>query len=132
LLGGPLEWVDRERRRDSIIATILLDLASALGLGDLYADIRNDLEAVRVYPRILRIADGPDLFDREGMDNRLDPNVDFAPDLSEKPVAPHHVDQAGRDLCSGGQTWNLLAISSALRDRFFYCALDAFSERSNR
>jgi hypothetical protein len=130
LLGGPLEWVDRERRRDSNIATILLDLASALCLGDLYADIRNDLEAVRVYPRILRIAQGPDLFDREGMGNRLDPNVDFAPDLTDDAVAPHHLDKAGRDLCSDGGSWNLLAISSALRDRTFYCTLEHFSEGS--
>lgn len=85
---------------------------------------------MRVYPRILRIAQGPDLFDREGMGNRLDPNVDFAPDLTDNPVAPHHVDEAGRDLCSDGRSWNLLAISSALRDRTFYRALDDFSESS--
>jgi len=50
LLGGPLEWVDRERRRDSSIATVLLDLAAALGYADLYANIYNDIQAVDIYP----------------------------------------------------------------------------------
>ena len=83
LLGGPLEWVGYERRRESLIATVLLDLAAVLGFGELYADTWNDVEAVGIYPRALRLADGPDQFDRAEMDNRLDPNVDFAESLDE-------------------------------------------------
>ena len=59
LLGGSLEWVKHERRRDSVIATVLLDLAAALDFDELYADIRNDIEAVGIYPRVLRLAEGP-------------------------------------------------------------------------
>jgi hypothetical protein len=126
LLGGSLEWVKHERRRDSVIATVLLDLAAALDFDELYADIRNDIEAVGIYPRVLRLAEGPDQFDRAGLENSLDPNVDFAENLEEAlPIAPHHADAAGKDLCEAGRAWDLLAISSALRDRHFYCALEA-------
>lgn len=128
LLGGSLEWVGHERRRESLIATVLLDLAAALGLGNLYADIWNDVEAVGIYPRALRLADGPDQFDRAGMDNRLDPNVDFAESLdSVLPIAPHHADTAGRELCEAGRAWDLLAVSSAVRDRHFYCTFEAMA-----
>jgi len=126
LLGWALEWVKLERRRESELATILLDLACALGFDDLYPDIWNDIEAVRIYPRVLRLADGPDQFDRAGMDNGLDPNVDFAEGLDEEePIAPHHADSAGIRLCEEGRAWELLAVSSAVRDRHFYCALKA-------
>lgn len=124
LLGWPLEWVELERRRESEIATVLLDLACVLEFGDLYPDIWNDIEAVRIYPRVLRLAEGPDQFDRAGMDNRLDPNVDFAESLEVgEPIAPHHADSGGTKLCEEGRAWDLLAISSAVRDRHFYCAL---------
>jgi hypothetical protein len=126
LLGGSLEWIKLERRRDSLIATVLLDLAAVLGFRDLYANIWNDVKAVGIYPRVLRLAEGPDQFDRTGLENRLDPNVDFAENLGEgQAVAPHHADAAGTDLCESGRAWDLLAISSALRDRHFYCSLEA-------
>jgi hypothetical protein len=129
LLGGALEWVPYERRRESCIATVLLDLAAALACGDLYADIWNDIEAVGIFPRVLRLASGPDQFDRAGMENRLDPNVDFAESLeAPTPIAPHHEDPAGRDLCEAGRAWDLLAASSAIRDRHFYCALETFAK----
>ncbi|MES1169350.1 MAG: hypothetical protein ABUL47_01535, partial [Leifsonia sp.] len=71
---------------------------------------------------------GPDQFDRAGMDNRLDPNVDFAESLdAELPIAPHHADAAGRELCEAGRAWDLLAVSSVVRDRHFYCAFEAMA-----
>ena len=53
-------------------------------------------------------------------------NVDFAESLGEEePIAPHHLDPAGTKLCEEGRAWELLAVSSAVRDRHFYCALKA-------
>jgi hypothetical protein len=128
LIGAPLEWVELRRRADSGIAAVVLDLAAALGFADLYADIYNDIEAVGIHPRVLRVVEGPDLFDRTGLGNRLDPHVDFAESLEgEPPTAPHHRDAAGRELCESGRAWDLLAVTSALRDRHFYCALLATS-----
>ena len=123
LLGSSLESVELERRRDSRIATVLLDLCAALGFSDLYADIYNDIKAVRIYPRVLRLTEGPDEFDKASMGNRLDPNVDFASDSEDVPLAPHHTDTAGTKMCDEGRAWDLLAISSALRDRHFFSAL---------
>lgn len=127
LLGSSLESVELERRRDSWIATALLDLVAVLGFEDLYSDVYNDLQAVGIYPRTLRLKEGPDEFDRAGMGNRLDPNVDFSSSLEDQPVAPHHTDESGLGLCGQGRAWDLLAISSALRDRSFFCALTAMA-----
>lgn len=118
------ERVTLERRSGSGLATVLLDLCATLGLDELYADVYNDIHAVKIHPQVLRLAEGPDEYIRTGLSNRLDPHVDFAEELpSADPVAPHHRDAAGRTLAEGGRTWDLLAISSALRDRHFVRAL---------
>ncbi len=130
LLGWRLESVDLERRSDSYVATVLLDLAIARGFDGLYADMRNDIAAVEARPRVLRLVTGPDQFDRTGLGNSLDPSVDFAWTLEEDPpLAPHHTDEAGSDLCEAGMDWELMAISSAMRDRHFVRAFYVFSGR---
>ncbi len=124
LIGGPFESVQLERRRDSLLAPVLLDLAAVLGFADLYADIYNDVQAVRIYPEVLRLADGPDQYSRTGNGNRIDPNVDFAESLTDGgPIAPHHNDNAGESQVKNGAVWDLLAIGSALRDRYYIRAL---------
>lgn len=60
-------------RPDSLMAPVLLDLAAALGSTDLYGDIHNDVTAVRIFPQVLRLADGPDQYSRIGNGNRIDP-----------------------------------------------------------
>jgi hypothetical protein len=129
LLGTPFDFISREPRRNSLIATALLDLSAALRLTDLYSDAFNDITAVRADPWILRLADGPDQYLRTGLANRLDPSVDFAEKLADDPdeTAPHHTDAAGRELSGAGRAWDLLAVSSALRDRWFWPALRALS-----
>ncbi len=125
IIGAPFEAVTLERRSGSILATVLLDLCAALGLDELYADVYNNIYAVKIYPQVLRLAEGRDEYIRTGRSNRLDPHVDFAEELGgADPVAPHHRDAAGRTLTEGGRTWDLLAISSALRDRHFVRALN--------
>lgn len=124
LIGAPLEVVELERRYDSSLATVLLDLCAALGLADLYEEAFNDIAAVGIYPRVLRLGDGPDEFLRTGEGNRLDPHVDFADELvADSPAAPHHSDSSGQRLCDAGRPWDLLAVSSATRDRHFFRAL---------
>lgn len=125
LLGAPLEGIDLDRRRDSYIATVLLDLCSGLGLSDLYPDVFNDISAVGIYPRVLRLGGGADQFLRTGIGNRLDPHVDFAVKLDDKSLtAPHHADASGQELRGSGRSWDLLAISAALRDRHFFGVLE--------
>ncbi len=125
LLAAPLEGIDLDRRRDSYLATVLLDLCSRFGLADLYLDVFNDISAVGIYPRALRLGEGADQFLRVGIGNRLDPHVDFAAELEDGSLtAPHHVDVAGQELRESGRSWDLLAISAALRDRHFYAAFE--------
>lgn len=127
LLGTPFESIERAPRRESLIATALLDLCAALGLSDLYSDVYNDVEAVRLHAWVLRLAPGPDQYLGAGLANRLDPSVDFSESLPDDPdqAAPHHADTAGRELVRAGRAWDLLAVSSALRDRWFWKALRA-------
>jgi hypothetical protein len=84
---------------------------------------------VRLYPWMLRLAEGPDQYLRTGLANLLDPNVDFAENLTEDldEAAPHRTDAAGRELSDSGRAWDLLAASSALRDRWFWPALRSLS-----
>ncbi|WP_022929175.1 restriction endonuclease [Patulibacter americanus] len=126
LLGPPFEHVEISKRRDSRVAAVVLDLCAALGLTTLYEDVRNDLEAVRLAPSVLRLAPGPSMWSRTGTDNRVDPNVPYSESCEPgAAAAPHHVDPVGEDLCESGDAWDLLAVSSALRDRHFYRALPA-------
>lgn len=129
LLGTPFDCIAREPRRNSLIATALLDLCAALGFTNLYADAHNDIGAVRLNPWILRLADGTDQYLSTGLANRLDPSADFAEELPEDPdeAAPHHADPTGRELSEAGRAWDLLAVSSALRERWFWSALRALS-----
>lgn len=129
LLGSPFDSIERAPQRNSLIATALLDLCAAVGLTTVYSDVYNDITAVRLHPWVLRLADGPDQYLRAGLTNRLDPGVDFAENLPENPdeAAPHHRDAAGGELTDAGRAWDLLAASSALRDRWFWPALRALS-----
>ena len=129
LIGGPFESVQLERRPDSLVAPVLLDLAASLGSTDLYGDIYNDVLAVRICPQVLRLADGPDQYSRTGNGNRIDPNVDFAESLADgEVVAPHHNDKAGESQVASGHAWDLLAIGSALRDRYYVRALASLAD----
>lgn len=129
LLGYPFEHVELEKRRDSRVAAVLLDLCATLGLDELYADVYNDFASVRVYPSMLRVAAGPSLWSRTGIDNRLAPGVSYSAVLeSGTPAAPHHASPPGAELCASGDAWDLLATSSALRDRHFVAALTAIQE----
>jgi hypothetical protein len=127
LIGTPFDSIERAPRRESLIAAAVLDLCVAVGLGDLYSDVYNDVEAVRLHAWVLRLASGPDQYLRAGFANRLDPSVDFSEKLPDDPdqAAPHHADAAGRELVRAGRAWDLLAVSSALRDRWFWPALRA-------
>jgi len=112
------------------VAPVLLDLAAALGSTNLYGDIYNDVLAVRICPQVLRLADGPDQYSRIGNGNRIDPNVDFAESLADgEVVAPHHNDKAGESQVASGHAWDLLAIGSALRDRYYVRALASLADK---
>lgn len=127
LLGAALEHVDLERRRESQIAGILLDLSAGLGLSDLYPEIRNDLMAVSAYPLLVHCEDDADQYRRVGLGNRIEINPDYSDELpATGVVAPHH-SLVSRHLLELERPWDLLAVSSALRDRHFVEAIASFA-----
>jgi hypothetical protein len=125
VLGGSFDFTTYNRRHSSIAAAVLLDLSALLGLKDLYADIRNDGQAVDLNPQVLLLDDGPDKFIRTGLTNRWDNSVDYAEELEEEPAAPH-LSAAATEM-EDDDAWDLLAASSALRDRYYVGAIRAFA-----
>ncbi len=129
VLGGPFEHVGLEPRKQSQISSVLLDLAYTLDLREVYADVRNDTLAVRLYPSVLLIADGPDQLSRTGRDNRWDFNPDYAETIDGTAPAAPHLDSGGPQLIVPDERWwDLLAISAALRDRHFPRAIRAAAQ----
>lgn len=92
----------------------------------MYADVRNDTLAVRIYPSVLLLAEGPAQLSRIARDNRWDFNPDYAEVIvATGPIAPH-LDGNGPELIvPAGRWWDLLAVSAALRDRHFPTAIHA-------
>jgi len=132
LIGNPLDSIDCPRRPMSLIATVLLDLCTALGASELYADAHNDIRACEIAPMIIRLDDGRDQYLRAGEANQLELNIDYADELGDGELAAaHHADRAGSKLCDKHRVWDLLAISSALRDRYHYSAIAAVVANPN-
>jgi len=128
LLGSGLEYVDLDRRRESQIAGVLLDLSAGMDMAELYPDIRNDLEAVGAYPLLVHTTNDADQYRRVGLGNRLEINPDYSEHIpsDHAPAAPHH-SVAPRHLLEIERPWDLLAVSSALRDRHFFEAISHFA-----
>ncbi len=127
LLGAPFESISEPERRSSLVGSVLLDLAALLDFGPLYADIRNDIQAVRMYPSVLLTDDARDQMLVEGEQNRWDYNPDYAVALEEGvAAAPHLAEEVSdRALAAAGRWWDLLAVSAVLRDRHFVAGIRA-------
>jgi hypothetical protein len=126
VLGAPFESVDRKRRRSSLVAAVLIDLCAVLRLKRLYADVHNDVRAVNAFPSVLIPGEGAERYQRTAFHHRWDYNPDYGDELSEtEPAAPHlaSIDPAQAPM----DAWRLLAVSSALRDRYFPDAITAFA-----
>lgn len=129
VFGHVYDFIESPRRTESQIAGVLLDLAAQTGNEDLYFDIRNDQLAVRLFPVVLRSKAGGAQFDLESLENRWDVNPAYPDEPSADRVLriPHiENDVGGAELVGLGRAWDLLATSSALRDRHFPAAIQAF------
>jgi hypothetical protein len=129
VFGTDFEHVRMQSRRTSHVSSVILDLAAVCRFRKLYADIRNDLIAVRVVPRVLRCPDTADQYSMIGEGNRWELNPAYPDELPRTgPLGPaHHAeDEHFRQLLREGRPWELLAVSSALRDRHFVGAMRHF------
>jgi hypothetical protein len=132
LLGSPLEHTPHQRRVESTVAGLVLDLASVLQLSTAYKVARNDFEVVGAVPSLVHVADtmGQYLHGSDDLINELNPPFD--PGTSITPgweSAPHHRTNAGAlYLDRIGRSWDLLATSLVLRDRHFLHCLRALAQ----
>jgi hypothetical protein len=123
LLGDPFEHVQISRRTESYLATVVLDLAAILGLGDLFKTARNEFLAVELVPTVIESPDTTAQYMSQSGELSFTPSVEYfeswQPEDGWK-VAPHH-ERARSDyyLQRMGRYWDHLALSSVLRDRHF-------------
>jgi hypothetical protein len=123
LFGTPLEHVQvTARRTRSLLAAVLLDLSLLLERPRLYADIRNDLEAVGAVPVLLACPDDAGQYSIVSDNNRWVANPPYPDALPlQAGREPTHLRSENEDRCllRSNRSWDLLAVSSALRDRYF-------------
>jgi hypothetical protein len=123
LLGAPFEFIKLDRRAESYIATVVLDLAAILQLGDVFDLARNDFLAVGLFPSVIEAPDSEAQYILHSNDLAFTANMEYEeswPADAGWKVAPHH-QRAKTDyyLQRIGRHWDHLALSSVLRDRHF-------------
>ncbi|MEK7994496.1 MAG: hypothetical protein AAB403_11895 [Planctomycetota bacterium] len=123
LLGEPFEHIETDRRAESYIATVVLDLAAMLEMGDLFNIARNEFLAVDAVLPVVEVPDTPGQYIFGGEGACFTPNMEYADSWEPADgwrVAPHHT-RAVTDyyLQRIGRWWDLLALSAVLRDRHF-------------
>lgn len=112
--------IELPRRHQSYLATVLLDLISALELGELYTEARNEFLAVDAYAEFLHVPDTAAQFRYDGEDIELELDPPYAEQWTPREgwiTAPHQGEAASRWLERAGQEWLALACASVLRDR---------------
>jgi len=123
LLGDPFEHIQINRRAESYIATVVLDLAAIVGLGDVFEIAINEFLAVELCPTIIESPDTTAQYMYEGGELSFTPNVEYAESWQPQDqwkVASHHK-RARSDyyLQRLGRYWDHLALSFVLRDRHY-------------
>ncbi|HEY1950689.1 MAG TPA: hypothetical protein VGG97_26985 [Bryobacteraceae bacterium] len=123
LLGVPFEHVKLERRTESYIATVVLDLAAMLRLGDVFDLINNDFMAVVLFPSVIEAPDSEAQYIIHSNDLAFTANMEYEDTWVPRDgwkVAPHHRRaKTNYYLQRIGRHWDHLALSSVLRDRHF-------------
>lgn len=136
LLGDPYEHLDVQSRRISFIATVVLDLLSALGVEGLYDDAYNDFMAVDIAFPVVEPTDEVGQYFLEGDGVLLELNIRFDAEIAQATdgwkTAVHHRRCSDEFLLDKvGRSWELLACSLLLRDRHFLTATRRLAVRSD-
>lgn len=131
LLGGAFEHITLPRRKLSYIATVVLDLAAALGQSAAYDDARNDLLAVDAGPGVPIPRDDVDQYKVAGADVPLNTAPTYADEWQQGDdwqMASHHrVALTDYYLGRIGRPWDQLAVSAVTRDRHWVAAIRALA-----
>ena len=114
------------RRVDSFIASVVLDLTAILEQSEVYELAMNDFLAVGANPEIHIVTDTSNQYLRNGQDFIREVSPAYSETWQPKDgwkVAPHHQEALPFWLERIGRPWDLLAISTVLRDRVFLSAV---------
>jgi hypothetical protein len=123
LLGAPFEAISLKPRRESYLASTILDLASVLENPEIYDLARNEFLAVDIVLPVIEVDDDASQYSLHMGAPRFEPSMPFeeywrGTDLWKN--APHH--QRGISTHypeQVGGPWDQIALSCILRDRQF-------------
>jgi hypothetical protein len=125
------EHIAQPTRRGSFLAAVVLDLASILGLSEMYEIARNEFLAVGLVPELLHLSDsiGQYIVDGEDVEHELNPPYrdEWSPDAV---TAPHLAPAGALWLEEIGRAWELLATFTMLRDRHHPGLVSRLASRS--
>ncbi len=121
-IGHPYDGIPISDRRESYLATVILDLAAILGLAELYNVALNDLLAAQAWPCLVVADERQARYGARDDGLSLHPQIDYLEPYPgpDQPCAPHHAQPASPD-----PVWDVLALSSLARDRHHFGSLRA-------
>jgi hypothetical protein len=134
LLSPPYDFIDVLPRQESLIATVLLDLAAALELSAAYDDIINEILAVGVFTPVVECDDDLAQYCETGRGGvRFEPGMQYDgyyATSSGWTSAPHHKRHTPHYLERHGYFWDFLSLCTVMRNRSFPTAIRKLTGRS--
>lgn len=121
LLGYAYDFIDLPRRRESYVATIVIDLSALYELKHLYEDVVNDIHAVAAYPCNVEVKNtlGQYVIDGDAIYTSV---VRFKDKLTigENWRVGNRQEESNESFCyENSLWWELISTSSVVRDRHF-------------
>ena len=78
LFGYPFDFIKVRPRKSSFAASVICDLAAFIAEAELYANIVNDIKAVKISPQYWQVPDTTSLFTLDGKDIIAYPNITYS------------------------------------------------------
>jgi len=123
LFGYPFDFMRVRPRKSSFAASVICDLAAFVAKADLYANIVNDIKAVKIFPQYWQVPNTTSLFILEGEDIINYPNIDYSDNYLpfESFTFADHIKNESRSFTITDITGplGLLLMMLLLRDRYF-------------
>jgi hypothetical protein len=119
IFGRSFDFTQLDRRQSSYIATVIIDLAYALGHGQLYEDLINDLAAVRGVAELYSAPPGRGEYDQWSDEHYLFAALHFDLDYQAGDApSQHYVKELNKSTPgSAGFPWDAMAIYGLFRER---------------
>jgi hypothetical protein len=122
LFGVPFSFIELPQNKESLLATILCDLAAFLN-GSLYSDIVNDTKACEINMQYWQPQDTLGLFKYDSDDVIAYPNIDYSDTINnfnEFNYADHIISEPKTfSIVQKVNVFPLISIMLLLRDRYF-------------